>query len=154
MSWLLLLLEHWSIRCTNPCGFKGTWLRNFLSSIPVIMYGQFTIAWKHQENVSFVRHPTRIKIENKSRGNIAIMITHAAFSAWMTGDLGPESSLRGTRRWQVGRGLIHLFYFSWKTRRISSKHNELRPKNVGWTCGQTQQVMGGRRNLVDPPLAP
>lgn len=67
MSWLLCLLEDWSICCAKkPCGFKGTWLRNSLLTIPVSVRGQNWL-WPGniRENVSLVRRPAGIKIENK-----------------------------------------------------------------------------------------
>lgn len=98
MSWLLLLQEL-SVCCLNPHGFKlGPGI--FLLSIPVIIYSQFASAWKHEgekENLSFVRHPESIKIENKSTRNIVITIRHDGLSVFPGGQDHMSGKLPLTR---------------------------------------------------------
>lgn len=100
-SWFLL--KHWSICCMNPCGFKGTWLRNLLSSVPVIMYGQFTVVWKHWENVSLAQHPTCIKIKGMLWFPLRVILTEYYALDRRPGD---EIIWQETCCWQLWCGLI------------------------------------------------
>lgn len=122
MSWLLFLQER-SVRCLNPHRFKLGW--RIFSSLFQSLYTASSLQPGNiggKQNVSFVRLPAWIKIENKSTRDIVITIRHDSLSVF----LGEQNHM--SRKLPLTRSTWFDLYLnvSWKGTQISTEQIEQR----------------------------